>query len=185
MRRSTLFLGWLVVVVVATTLTWQIVSAADDQVSERPIAPLNVAAPAIADNSTTTTTTTLTTTSLAASTTTTAASESPPPSSPETTTATPATTPSSTAATSPSTTEAATWQTRSVETSGGTVVLRYRPGEVTYQSATPAPGYQVEVEKPGPPEVRLEFESESRKVEVEASWQDDGLDVHVSTEDED
>jgi cytoskeletal protein RodZ len=177
----TLFFGWLVVVGLATTLTWQIVSAADDQVSERPIAPLNVAAPALADTSSTIATTT---TSLAASATTTTTLATPTTSSPKATVATSTTTSSSTTATSPPTTEA-TWQTRSVQTAGGTVILRYRPGEVTYQSATPAPGYQVEVEKPGPPEVRMEFESESRKVEVEASWQDDGLDVHVSTEDED
>jgi hypothetical protein len=177
----TLFFGWLVVVGLATTLTWQIVSAADDQVSERPIAPLNVAAPALADTSSTIATTT---TSLAASATTTTTLATPTTSSPKATVATSTTTSSSTTATSPPTTEA-TWQTRSVQTTGGTVILRYRPGEVTYQSATPAPGYQVEVEKPGPPEVRMEFESESRKVEVEASWQDDGLDVHVSTEDED
>jgi hypothetical protein len=42
----------------------------------------------------------------------------------------------------------------------------------------------VDVDKPGPPEVRVEFESESMKVEIEASWEDDGLDVHVSTEGE-
>lgn len=63
--------------------------------------------------------------------------------------------------------------------------LRYRPGEVTYQSATPAPGFQVEVDKPGPPVVKVEFESESTKIEVEAAWEDNGLDVHVSGEDED
>jgi hypothetical protein len=65
------------------------------------------------------------------------------------------------------------------------LTLRYRPGEVTYQSATPAPGFQVEVEKPGPPAVKVEFESESQKVEVEASWEDDGLDVRISGEDDD
>lgn len=69
-------------------------------------------------------------------------------------------------------------------TFGGTVNLRYRPGEVIYQSASPAPGFQVDVEKPGPPEVKVEFESEADKVEVEASWQDNGLEVHISNEDE-
>lgn len=170
MRRFTLFFGWLVVVGLATTLTWQIVSAADDRVSERPIAPLNVAAPAIADPSTTTSTT-LPSTMTTSPTTSTVSSTG--------VTAAPATTPTS----SPTTT-AATWQARSVNTSGGTVTLRYRPGEVTYQSATPAPGFQVEVEKPGPPAVKVDFESESQKVEVEASWEDDGLDVHVSSENE-
>lgn len=152
MKRLTLVFGWLVVVGLATALTWQIVSAADDRVSERPIAPLNVTAPALINASTT--------------------------SNP--------TTPATTVAPAPtSTTAAAAWQTRSVRTAGGTVILRYRPGDVTYQSATPAPGFQVEVERPGPPEVRLEFESEAQKVEVDASWEDDGLDVQISTEHED
>lgn len=159
------------VVGLATTLTWQIVSAADDQVSERPIAPLNVAAPVITDGATTTTTQPSTTTSTLEPTTS-------PTSSPGTTAPT-----STTSSSTPATTTVA-WQTRSVQTTGGTVNLRYRPGEVTYQSATPAPGFQVEVEKAGPPEVRVEFESESTKVEVEASWEDGGLDVRVSNEDE-
>ena len=178
MRRFTLFAGWLVVVGLATTLTWQIVSAADDRVSERPIAPLNVAAPAQVDTDTTTTSltnprpsTTMPATTSTSLTGTTADSS--------------ATTSSSTTPTAPPTTAPATWQTRSVQTPGGTVNLRYRPGEVTYQSASPAPGFQVDVEKPGPPEVKIEFESESNKVEVEASWEDGGLDVHVSNEDED
>jgi hypothetical protein len=93
-RRFTLFFGWLVVVGLATTLTWQIVSAADDRVSERPIAPLNVAAPAIADPSTTTSTTlpstmtTSPTTSTVSSTGVTAAPATTPTSSPTTTAAT-------------------------------------------------------------------------------------------------
>lgn len=172
MRRFTLFFGWLVVVGLATTLTWQIVSAADDRVSERPIAPLNVAAPVITDASTTTSTTvpSTPTTSMPALST--------------STSSTGTTAGRSTTSTSPPTTAAVVWQTRTVNTAGGTLTLRYRPGEVTYQSATPAPGYKVEVEKPGPPEVKVEFESESQKVDVEASWEDRGLDVHIATEDE-
>lgn len=76
------------------------------------------------------------------------------------------------------------WQTRSVNTAGGTVNLRYRPGEVAYQSATPAPGFQVDVEKPGPPEVKVEFESESAKVAIEASWDGGDIRIDLSTEDE-
>ena len=159
MRRFTLFFGWLVVVGLATTLTWQIVSAADDRVSERPIAPLNVAAPVIADPATTTSTSVTSTT---------------------TTSSTGTTAPPATTSTSKPIAPAVTWQTRAVDTVGGTLTLRYRPGEVTYQAATPAPGFQFEVEKPGPPVVKVEFESESEKVEVEASWEDDGLDVRVS-----
>ena len=172
MRRLTLTGVWLFVLVLAITVTWQIVSVADDQVSERPIAPLNVAAPVITDLQTTTMSTTpplSTTTSAQAATSTTQSSDS---------------TTDSTGAVAPTTTQA-DWRTRSVETTGGNVLLRYRPGEVAYQSATPAPGYQVEVEKQGPPEVKVEFESESHKVEIEADWEDGELKVRVSEEDED
>jgi hypothetical protein len=72
-----------------------------------------------------------------------------------------------------------------VETEGGTLLLRYRPDEVTYQTVTPAPGFQVEVGKQGPPEVEVEFESESLKIEVHAAWRDGDLDVEVSESSED
>lgn len=82
--------------------------------------------------------------------------------------------PSTTAAT------AVAWQTRSVETRGGTVVLRYRPGEVIYQTATPAAGYKVEVDKQGPPEVEMEFESEEDKVEIDAAWESGDIAIEIS-----
>ncbi len=179
MRRFTLFAGWLIVVVLATTLTWQIVSAADDQVSERPIAPLNVAAPAITGGDTTTTTTLPeSTTTIPTSTTTTSPGSST--SSSAATTSTSSATSATSQAATPTTAQPVAWSTRSVQTAGGTVILRYRPGEVSYQSATPAPGFKVDVEKPGPPEVKVEFESESKKIEIEASWSSGELDVHVS-----
>lgn len=162
-RRLTLMGVWLIALGLAITVTWQIVSAADDQVSERPVAPLNVAAPVITDLQTTTTSTT--------------------PTSSATTSAVGAS--STTTEVLATSTADAEWQTRSVQTTGGNVLLRYRPGEVAYQSATPAPGYQVEVEKPGPPEVKVEFESQSDKVEIEAGWGDGDLKVNVSEEDED
>jgi len=162
---------WLLALLLATTVTWQIVSAADDQVSERPIAPMNVAAPVLTGLQTTTTSTSTPSTTISAqgatsttpSSDTTADSDNPP---------------------APTTAEGA-WQTRSVQTVGGTVLLRYRPEEVAYQSAIPAPGYQVEVEKQGPPQVKVEFESQSQKVEIEAAWDGGDLKVSVSEGDED
>lgn len=173
--------AWLVVVVLATALTWQIVSAADDRVSDRP-APLNLAAPVITSLETTTTSvvggssTSSTTTPRGNPTTTTSATTSTSGSQPGPTT-------SSSIATTTST--AASWQTELVQTAGGAVTLRYRPGEVVYQSATPAPGFQVEVDHAGPPEVKVEFESESSKIEVRASWRDGALDVDISGSGED
>lgn len=173
--------AWLVVVVLATALTWQIVSAADDRVSDRP-APLNLAAPVITSLETTTTSvvdpsgTSSSTIPQGNPTNTTSATTSTSGSQPGPTT-------SSSIATTTST--AASWQTELVQTAGGAVTLRYRPGEVVYQSATPAPGFQVEVDHAGPPEVEVEFESESSKIEVRASWRDGALDVDISGSGED
>jgi cytoskeletal protein RodZ len=169
-RRLTLVGAWLLVVVVATTLTWQIVSAADDQVSDR-AKSLNVAAPVL---SSLTTTTTTTSTSLPTQTSTTSASG--------TSTTIPADTTDTTEPTTTTTTPAPdpAWQTKSVPTSGGTVVVRYRPGEVAYQAASPNKGFHVEVESYGPPEVEVKFESDSLEVEVHAVWRDNRLDVAVS-----
>lgn len=160
MKRWSLFAGWLLVLVLVTALTWQIVSAADDRVSDRPIAPLNVAAPVLSDPGPSGST---------------APDLSAPPETP-----TSDTPPSETTATAPD-----DWVSRSVETRGGTALLRYREGEVLYQSATPAPGYQVEVDEEGPPEVEIEFESEEDKVEIHAVWAEGDLEVVISGHEED
>jgi len=60
------------------------------------------------------------------------------------------------------------------------VVVRYRTGEVELQAATPAPGYDVEIDDAGPPSVRVEFESDDSDVRVDVEWKDGGLDVEVS-----
>lgn len=172
-RRLSLVGAWLLVLVVATTVTWQIVSAADNQVSDRR-APLNVAAPAI--NNLTTTTTSVSTTAQEVTSTTEEPAES--------TTTTDATQPTS-PTTSSTATSSPTWQTKSVQTAGGTIVLKYRPGEVAYQAATPGAGFKVEVKKYGPPEVEVKIESESTEIEVHAAWRNGDLDVKVSESDDD
>lgn len=173
--------AWLVVVVLATTLTWQIVSAADDRVSDRP-APLNLAAPVITSLETTTTSV-VDPSGISSST-------IPQGNPTNTTSATTSTSgsqlgPTTSSSVATPTSTAASWQTELVQTAGGAVTLRYRPGEVVYQSATPAPGFQVEVDHAGPPEVEVEFESESSKIEVHASWRDGALDVDISESGED
>jgi hypothetical protein len=173
-KKWSLLAGWLLVLVLATTLTWQIVSAADDQVSDRPIAPLNVAAPVITEAGLATSTSAISSSS---------SSVTSPTSLPVAGTSDQ--TVPSTESSGTTDTPAAEWQTRSVETEGGTLLLRYRPDEVTYQTVTPAPGFQVEVGKQGPPEVEVEFESESLKIEVHAAWRDGDLDVEVSESSED
>jgi hypothetical protein len=64
------------------------------------------------------------------------------------------------------------------------VVVSYRPGEVILDGATPAAGFTVDVDKQGPPDVRVEFESEATKVEVRVEWADKlVIDVRVDDED--
>lgn len=181
-KRLSLFAAWLGVLVLATTLTWQIVSAADDRVSDRPLAPLNVAAPVITGIDTTPSTTPASIPQATEATDPEPSSSTT--SSPSTTVPTTSSSPSTTQATS-TTTALAAWQTRSVETRGGTVVFRYRPGEVIYQTATPAAGYRVEVDKQGPPEVEIEFESEEDKVEIHAAWESGDIDIEISGSSED
>lgn len=64
-------------------------------------------------------------------------------------------------------------------------MIAHRPGEVSLQAATPAPGFQTEIKEGGPDEVEVEFESETVKVEISAEWKDGELEIEVSTENED
>lgn len=170
--------AWVAALVVATVLAWQIVGLADSQVGETPVA--------VAPSITTTTDGTVSTTLPSTSTSTTDGN-------PTTTTTTPgATTSSSSGATSTSTASTSSpssstsstasseqWSLRTVTTTGGVVVLRYRTGEVELQAATPAPGFSVEVDDAGPPRIRVEFESDLTDVRVEARWEDGSLDIDV------
>jgi hypothetical protein len=155
--------AWVIVAALATGLTWQIVSAADAQVSERP--PVQAApAPSTSES----------TTSLVSSTTTTVTASSSPSSS---------TAPSSGSSTSsaPPVTEGA-WSSRTIPTGGGVVVVRYRPDEVLLGSASPAAGFAAEIKKAGPPDVDVEFDSDSAEYRVRARWADGDLAVEVESD---
>ena len=155
--------AWVVVAALATGLTWQIVSAADAQVSERP--PVQaVGAPSTSES--TTSLPPLSTSSTAGSTRSSGTS-------PGTGSA-----PSS----APAVTESA-WSSRTIPTEGGIVVVSYRPGEVQLGSASPAAGFAAEIKKSGPPEVDVEFESESAKYRVRARWAAGDLSVEVESDD--
>lgn len=169
MRKPALIGGWVVVVALATTTTWQVVGAVDDQVSARPVSPLNVSAPLAAAAPSTTVEPGLSPSSLISP------STSLPVISPSTTTGPAAPAPPTTN----STLSPGEWQTRSTATSGGTVVVRYRPGEVVIETATPAAGFRAEIEKPGPPSVEVEFESDQLRVEIRLGWEDGDLDVEI------
>jgi hypothetical protein len=155
-NRFGLIAIWVAATALTTVLAWQIVAAAGEQVSPGPLVEAPIAAP---DTSTTAVSTTLPATS---ATSTLPTTSSTPPGSGSTT---PNTDPGST---SPGIT--ASWQVKTIPTDGGTVVVSYRPGEVVLDGATPAAGFTVDVDKGGPPEVRVEFESESTKIEVRVQW---------------
>ena len=180
MRRVSLIGAWSLVLILTTTLTWQIVSEADERVSDRPVSPLNVDAPVLAGGAPTTTTTgpASPTTAVDIS----ATSSIAPPSTDATTATTSIVT---TAPPTTTTRQPASWTVKAITTPGGTVVVRYRPEEVVLQTATPAPGFQAEVEKPGPPDVEVEFETETVKVELRAEWEEGDLKVEISESNED
>jgi hypothetical protein len=63
------------------------------------------------------------------------------------------------------------------------VVVTYRVGEVTLSSASPAAGFAADIKKSGPPEVDVEFESDSAKYRVKAKWSDGDLFVETDSDD--
>lgn len=73
-----------------------------------------------------------------------------------------------------------TWSQTTVPTAGGVVVVGHRPGEVRLDSATPAPGFTMEIDKRGPDEVRVEFDSEADSLEIRVQWENGVLTTDVS-----
>ncbi len=175
MKRWSLVAAWLIVAVLATGLTWRIVSAADARVSDRPV-PLEVDAPLAEASSTTTSTVAIPTTT--SSTTTLPSSGT---GSTVATTA-PITSPTTSAPATTSTAAATSWTTKAILTGGGTVVVNYRGDEVLLVAATPAAGFAVEVDKSGPDEVAVEFESDSAQYEVKARSSGGVLDVETDSD---
>jgi hypothetical protein len=58
-------------------------------------------------------------------------------------------------------------------------VVSYRNDEVKLNSAKAAPGFTTEIDKPGPPEVRVDFEGVATTVEVRIESEDGVLDINV------
>jgi len=160
--------AWVLVAALATTLTWQIVSAADAQVSDRP--PLQVAAPL--SGSVTSSTGIVTTTTGEPGTTVTSIPDG----------SSTSTAPDTATSSEPPPTDEP-WASETIPTGGGVVVVRYRTGEVILGSASPAAGFAAEIKKEGPPEVDVEFESDSSEYRVRAQWSDGGLSVETDSDD--
>ena len=153
MRRWQLLGVWVVAVVAATVLTWQIVSMANDRVGEASTDPIQVTTP---DSSTSTT---------GGSTSTTTVSSTP-------TTAPNGTSSSSSSPATPTSQAPPSPEVRTIPTEGGTLTVSVTPGSITYLSAVPATGFAVELDEAGPPEVRVEFISVDTEVEIRVRWRD-------------
>ena len=182
MHRFALIVAWLVVAALATGLAWGVLSSADREVGEAastPVLGVGGTAP-----------TTLTNDSSSPAT----SAEAAPTSSSTTTsrpfaTSTPATVPttstaSTTSTTSPSaststTTASVSWAQSTVPSPGGVVVVGHRPHEVRLESATPAPGFSMEIDKQGPDEVRVEFENDDDSFEIRVRWENGVLTTEV------
>lgn len=67
----------------------------------------------------------------------------------------------------------------SVPTEGGTVTVRVAPGAVTLMSVDPAAGFTSEIDKAGPPEVRVELISGDTEVEIRIRWKDGRVEVEI------
>ena len=90
------------------------------------------------------------------------------------TTAAPAST-TTTTAPPPTTTTVPSPEVTAHQLTGGKVVISASPGVVNLVSWTPKPGFSGEVEKSGPDEVRVRFESDNHESEFEAEWDDGRL----------
>lgn len=192
--RLKLFAAWFVVAALATGLAWGVLSVAAGEVVEAPDTPVlavDISAPTVttaatvarppstaADSSSTLPGSHAPGASDSSTSTSTVTAESPTTANPEspTTTSSTSTVPGSTT----TTVAAGTWSQTTVPTAGGVVVVGHRPGEVRLDSATPAPGFTMEIDKQGPDEVRVEFESQADSFEIRVRWDNGVLSTEVS-----
>jgi hypothetical protein len=72
--------------------------------------------------------------------------------------------------TTPPTPPAPAGETRTYNLAGGSVALRYSPSGVSVLWANPSPGFQVEVDDSHDNGVRVRFDGNSRRSQVEGWW---------------
>lgn len=168
-RRIGAVLGWLIATVAAMVLASQAVGLVRDQVTDRPSrVPASLAATTSQPHMTTTSRPTMPPAGTAPTSTTTTAV---------------ATTTSSTAPPAASTTVpvATTVQspndTQTVYLIGGTVTARCTGDDVSWVSYVPNPGFEAEVENPGPGQLEIEFEGNSHKSKLRAECDSGNLDI--------
>lgn len=90
----------------------------------------------------------------------------PPPTSSPSPTATPTSSPSPTSSPTPAESEL-----RSYSVVGGSVTLRFSPGNVQVVSVSPNPGFTVDIEGDGTAEVSVKLESETHESRVKGWWE--------------
>jgi hypothetical protein len=168
-RRAVSFgVAWAVAAVVATFVAWQGVALVGEQVTDTRPAPLGPSAVAAPGVTTTTAPAVTSTSSIPTPSTPTTASTLPaqvgPP--PPASGAPTGTAPGS--GTSPPAIPAA--ETRSYPLVGGDASLQFAPSGVTVLFATPRPGFTVEVSNSHGNGVRVRFESDDHRSEVEGWW---------------
>ncbi len=65
---------------------------------------------------------------------------------------------------------------------GGLVTISVDEPNVYLVGATPKAGFSVEIDKAGPEEVRVEFESSDHESSFRARWKDGELDIDLEEE---
>jgi hypothetical protein len=209
MRKLALFSAWLLATVAVSSVTYQVLAAADSGVRDAPRTAVVVASglePPVAavgasasDSSNTTSITPYTSDPVTPDGSSTThgllAGTSPAPrpddndgaggslvnpASTTTTTTMPppgaSTVPPAPATTSATVSEA--WKTTTITSPGGSLTVSYRTGEVRYEVAVPAAGFELDIESTGP-DVRVEFEGEDEGWEIRARWHDGAFSPEV------
>ena len=153
-------------------------STARPEAGTSTVSPASTTAPASPSTTTATSPPPTTGATTVPSSTTTAADPTAPSAPTSTTTTVPATT---TTSAGPATT--ITGGTRAFTYPEGTVVVRFDASGVSLVSASPAPGYAVDVDAGGPPAVDLEFEREDDDARFRARLEDGELVVSMERDD--
>ena len=192
-RRIAVVTAWAAATFATALVAWSAVRLAGDQVNEDPVRPLS-AAEAEALPAFTTVTSGIppevpTTATPASGTTTTGTGVTSSPPTP--TTSTPGTTATTTPGPSTTTTAGDTSTTApssgisAHQMIGGSVVIESGGGQVRLVSASPRPGFSVEVDDDGPEKVDVEFRREDHESRFTAGWEDGRARVRIDEHGED
>ena len=153
MKRSGLVLLWALATSATTAVAFWAVSAADSEVSQRPLTAV-VASPPPTSASTSTST-------------------------PISSTTTPVLTSSTTTFETP--VGAPEWTRTTLNSEGGSIIVSYRPTEVRLESVAPLAGFSFEIDDQGPERVRVEFHGDNVTHTLRAEWTHEGFETDVDS----